>query len=84
MNAVSIKEVKKGTRVRLANGWEAEAMDNKTNGHTRMLKVFGDYVEMGSVYTTDIKYALVNGEWAHVNHSPSQVATFKRRQAWGF
>ena len=46
-------DLKKGTRVRLKNGWEAEIFDNM-RGNIRQAKVFGDYTEIGSIYAHDI------------------------------
>jgi hypothetical protein len=82
--AVSIKDVRKGTRVTLRNGWEAEVMDNLTNRQTRMCKVFGDYVEVGSVYASDIAEAFVGGNWEVVNHSRNTLVLARNRKAWGF
>lgn len=80
-----MKDVRKGTRVVLRNGWEAEVMDNLTNRATRMCKVFGDYEEMGSVYSTDIVSArMPDGIWHVVTHSPKALATAQARTAWGF
>lgn len=80
----TIKDVKKGTRVVLRNGFTAEVMDNLTNRQTRMCKVFGHYEEMGSVYTSDIVEAFINGEWEYVQHSTNTLKTAKARAAWGF
>jgi hypothetical protein len=83
--AVSIKDVRKGTRVILRNGWEAEVLDNLTNRQTRMCNVFGEYEEMGSVYTSDIVSALDSeGQWHVVTHSVKTLQTAKARQSWGF
>jgi hypothetical protein len=83
--SVSIKDVKKGTRVVLRNGWEAEVADNRVNGHTRFCTVYGPHTEMGSVYTTDIHSALMaDGQWYVVEHSPSKLKTAKDRAGWGF
>ena len=82
--AVSIKDVRKGTRVALASGWEAEVLDNLTNRQTRLCKVFGDYEEMGSVYTSDIHWALVNGQWESVTHSAKTLELATARKSWGF
>ena len=46
-------DLKKGTRVKLANGWEAEIWDNK-KGNTRVCNVFGFFTEAGSIYAHDI------------------------------
>lgn len=47
---VSIKEIKKGARVQLRNGWEAQVEDNAVNQQTRVCTVYGFETEMGSVY----------------------------------
>lgn len=82
--AVSIKDVKKGTRVVLRNGFTADVLDNLTNRQTRMCKVYGDFEEMGSVYTSDIVEAYVGGNWEFVQHSPTTLKTAKARASWGF
>lgn len=46
-------ELKKGQRVLLRSGWEAELLDNK-KGTIRDCEVYGDYTECGSVYAHDI------------------------------
>lgn len=46
-------EMKKGTHILLRNGWEAVIEDN-AKGNTRLCTVFGDFEEMGSVYSHDI------------------------------
>lgn len=48
-------DLKKGDKVRLACGWDAVLADNM-RGNTRLATVHGDYTEMGSVYSHDIKY----------------------------
>lgn len=78
---VSYKDVVKGSRVKLANGWEADVMDNRVNGITRMCNVFGFFTEMGSVYTNDIRMIMVDGAWQHVTHSRPTVAKIQRRVA---
>jgi hypothetical protein len=83
--SVSIKDVKKGTRVALRNGWEAEVLDNLTNRQTRMCKVFGEYTEMGSVYTSDIVSAqMPDGVWHVVVHSTKTLELANARKSWGF
>lgn len=81
---VSIKDVKKGTRVRLRNGWEADVADNKVTSATRVCTVYGIYTEMGSVYTTDIVQARVNGQWETVEHTATQLKQAAARKAFGF
>ncbi len=83
--AVEMKDVRKGTLVVLRNGWEAEVLDNLTNRQTRMCKVFGDYTEMGSVYSTDIVSAqMPDGQWHVVRHSTKSLVTAQKRKQWGF
>ena len=41
--SISIKDVKKGTRVMLRNGWEAKVEDNTVNSQTRTCTVYGDF-----------------------------------------
>jgi hypothetical protein len=83
--AITMKYVRKGTRVMLRNGWEAEVLDNLTNRATRMCKVFGTYTEMGSVYSSDIVSAVdTDGVWHVVVHSTKTLQRAKARQSWGF
>jgi len=65
-------ELKKGCRVRLANGWEAILEDN-CKGNIRMATVFGYCTEMGSVYAHDIVGALVNDVWFVIIHTEAQL-----------
>ena len=46
-------EIKKGMRIRMANGWYGTMMGNM-RGTTRMVEVEGYYTEIGSVYAFDI------------------------------
>jgi hypothetical protein len=82
--SVSIKDVKKGTKVILRNGWKATIEDNKTNSQTRVATVYGDYTEMGSVYSTDIVEAMFDGLWFVVQHTPAQLKAAAARKGWGF
>ena len=83
--AISIKNVKKGTKVILRNGWKAKVEDNTVNQHTRVCTVYGDYTEMGSVYTTDIVEAqMSDGSWQIVEHTPAQLKVSKARAGWGY
>jgi len=66
-------ELKKGTRVLLRNGWEADMADN-LKGNTRMANVYGYCTEIGSVYSHDIvRYMTENGDWHNVEHTPAQL-----------
>lgn len=76
-------DVKRGVRVRLDNGWEARIEDNK-KGNTRLATVYGNYTEMGSVYTKDIKEVQINGMWRPVKLSDAQAKAAKRIRGFGF
>lgn len=65
-------DIKKGTRVRLANGWMATIMDNK-KGTIRMAEVHGYYTEMGSIYTHDITHAVVNDDLVPIEYTKDQL-----------
>jgi hypothetical protein len=80
-----MKDVRKGTKVALRNGWEAEVLDNLINRATRMCKVFGTYTEMGSVYSSDVVSAqMPDGVWHVVTHSTKTLQTAQARKSWGF
>jgi hypothetical protein len=65
--------LKKGARVRLANGWNAVIADN-LKGNTRMATVYGYETEMGSVYSHDIvSYLNVEIGWCRIEHTPAQL-----------
>ena len=67
-------DIKKGTRFRLRNGWEATMEDNK-KGNIRLATVYGMFTEMGSVYGHDIVMVLNLEEntWETVEHTPAQI-----------
>lgn len=78
-------DLKKGVRVKLANGWEATLEDNM-KGNTRLAKVYGFFTEIGSVYSHDIvEYegtGLNAGKWFPVEHTPAQIKMRKQVAAW--
>jgi hypothetical protein len=56
-------ELKKGTRIKLKNGWYATLMDNK-KGNIRLAEVEGIFTEIGSIYASEIAaYELESGYW---------------------
>lgn len=56
-------DLKKGARVVLRNGWEAEMADNR-KGWSRYAKVYGEFTEVGSIYTHNIvEYKGEDGKW---------------------
>lgn len=79
----SILIVKKGARVRLANGWWATVMDNTVRQHTRVCDVEGFHREMGSVYSTDIEWVEIDGRLELVYHTPAQLKAKLARRKFG-
>lgn len=69
---VKTNDLKKGTRVFLRNGWEADIADN-AKGDTRICTVYGFCTEMGSVYSHDIMGAIVDGQRVLVEHTEKQL-----------
>ncbi len=66
-------DLKKGARVKLANGWEADLYDNK-KGNIRNAKVYGTYTEIGSIYSHDIVAYAVGHEWkTDIEYTKSQL-----------
>ena len=65
-------ELKKGDVVRLRNGWKAILQDNR-KGNTRLAEVYGDFTELGSVYSHDIVSHLdPRSGWVKIEHTKSQ------------
>jgi len=64
-------DLKRGARVILTNGWEADIMDNM-KGNTRMARVYGFETEIGSVYSHDIEYVIIGGEKFPIEHTEQQ------------
>jgi hypothetical protein len=69
---MTTNEIKKGTRFRLRNGWEATMEDNR-KGNTRMATVEGIFTEMGSVYAHDIVSVLIDHTWQPVTKTDKQA-----------
>lgn len=77
-------DLKKGTRIKLANGWEADIMDNM-KGNTRLARVFGYADECGSIYAHDIVAYKVNDEWrTDIEYTPAQFKCKKAVKFMGF
>ena len=78
-------ELKKGDKIRLRNGWDAKIEDNQ-KGNTRLCTVYGDFTEMGSVYSHDIMWKQnPDGSVAEmVEHTPAQLKVKQRVAALGF
>ena len=65
-------DLKKGARIKLANGWLAIIEDNK-KGNIRMATVDGLVREMGSVYSHNIVAVAVLDGWEEVEHTEEQI-----------
>ena len=67
-------DLKKGARILLRNGWEADVWDNK-KGNTRVCNVYGDFTEPGSIYAHDIvAYKGTDGAWhSDIEYTPEQL-----------
>ena len=76
-------DIKSGTKVQLRNGWYGIMRDNM-RGNTRTVEVHGHYTETGSVYSSDIVQANVNGIWHAVEHTEAQLKAAKQRRVMGF
>lgn len=77
---VATNSLKKGARVKLANGWFATIADN-ARGTTRIATVEGYETETGSIYCHDIVAALVNGQWESIAYTKDQVKLKKEVEA---
>ena len=64
-------DLKRGARVLLANGWEADIMDGM-KGNTRLARVYGYETEIGSVYSHDIVKVRIDDEWSDIEHTIDQ------------
>jgi hypothetical protein len=64
-------DLKRGARVLLANGWEADIMDSM-KGNTRLARVYGYETEIGSVYSHDIVKVRIDDEWSDIEHTIDQ------------
>lgn len=80
------KNLEKGTLVQLRNGWKAEVITKGLRGPTPMVKVYGDYTEIGSVYAHDIvAWCDREGQWHHdIELTASQVKTKNACKAFGW
>jgi hypothetical protein len=81
MKTITTNELKKGTRVKLSNGWKATLEDSKRS-NIRLATVEGIFTEIGSIYAHDINLAILpNGEIAKVQLTPQQI-NFKKSLPW--
>ena len=82
-DTINVNDIKKGAEVILRNSWKARIEDSK-KGQTRMATVFGSCTEMGSIYATDIMYAVVNGETVKVEYPEKYIKNKMVRHGFGF
>jgi hypothetical protein len=76
-------DLKRGSRIKLSNGWEAEIADNM-KGNTRMATVYGDFTETGSVYSHDISHVKIADQWFPIEHTPQQIKLKEQLKRIGF
>jgi hypothetical protein len=77
-------ELKKGDKVRLRNGWDAKLEDNM-KGVTRLCTVYGDFTEMGSVYSHDIMFKYeADGTHTKIEYTPAQLKCKASANSFGF
>jgi hypothetical protein len=69
---IKTNDLKRGARILLDNGWEADIMDNM-KGNTRLCRVYGIETDIGSVYSHDISKVLIGDQWHDVTHTKEQV-----------
>lgn len=66
-------DLKKGDEVILRCGWDAIIEDNK-KGNIRMVKVYGNYTETGSIYVWDIAFHRTGeGKLVKIKLTPKQL-----------
>lgn len=69
-----VKDITKGMRVQLKNGWFATMLDNKKNGTTRLATVEGYFTETGSIYNHTIDRVLTaDGYWTGVELNKKEL-----------
>ena len=79
------KDLKKGDRVLLKNGWEA-TIKGSASGTTTLCEVYGYETEIGSVYTHDIEAHQVSGLcWVRdIELTKSQIKCQQMANAMGW
>lgn len=74
-------QLKKGSRLRLRNGWEAIVV-KECDGNTLIAKVFGDFTETGSIYAHNIVATEVDGKWVGVEMTEEQARFYNDEIIW--
>jgi hypothetical protein len=75
-------DLKKGTRILLRIGWEADLIDNK-KGTIRVARVYGIEDECGSIYAHDIVARKTPGDpnWIRdIEYTPAQKECYERER----
>jgi hypothetical protein len=82
---IKTNDLKKDQVVYLRNGWKAVLFDSK-KGNTRLAKVYGDYTELGSIYSHDIvSYLDINNQVSmDIEYTKSQLECKRINQEFGF
>ena len=76
---MTTNDLKKGTRVKLSNGWDATLLDNR-KGKIRLAEVEGIVTECGSIYASDIiGYYDANNIFYSLNFKASMESASKLR-----
>jgi hypothetical protein len=83
MSTVVSNQIKKGTKLRLKNGWNATMMDNR-RGSIRTMEVQGLHTEIGDNYVWEIKSAFIDGQWKTVQLTKNQQEQRDRIKGLGF
>lgn len=83
MNTITTKELKKGDRVVLRNGWMATVVSRPV-GIRVMLKVEGLYTEIGDQYIWDVAARVTPGGMERLTLTPKQLKTRSVVGAAGF
>lgn len=81
--AIIANELKKGTRIRLDNGWEAVLLDKPGKGNIRKAEVYGAFTETGSIYVDKIVGAFIGSAWVGVTLDPEQKAFSDMKSYFG-
>ena len=87
MTKIKTNDLKKGTEVRMRNGFSGTLMDNR-KGNLRSVFIrgseFGYFDEQGDNYSHNIVSALVNGEWVEIEYTESQLKCRAMVKGMGF
>ena len=79
------KDIPKGTRVLLRNGWEAKTLGSARTAAV-LCEVYGYETECGSVYGHDImRYEDDNGIWQDITgYTPCQIKSKEMNSTMGW